>query len=227
MGGVYSVAFSRDGKHIVSGSGDNTIRLWDAGTGEPLWPLLGAQGHSFQSVAFSPDGQRVVSGSWEGAIQLWDVATGETQRAPLEGYLDSVGSVAVRSDGTDIVSRSQDRTIYPFDALAIREHDLQRFIRFSIHPGQHLVDTTALIDDITDPAQNESALPVRIREDDRWTVIGPKERLLFWVPPTYNHRWDDPRLRWIIPVPDATPLDLSHMAHGLSWESCYRRHADV
>jgi len=60
---VFSVAFSPDGRHIVSGSLDKTIRLWDAQTGGQVANPLQGHTDSVWSVAFSPDGRHIVSGS--------------------------------------------------------------------------------------------------------------------------------------------------------------------
>jgi len=72
------VAFSPDGKQIVSGSRDTDVRRWDAATGQQLLPAL--EGHTgwVNSVAFSPDGKQIptlrVSENWlvEGTTNvLW------------------------------------------------------------------------------------------------------------------------------------------------------------
>ncbi|KAG9089549.1 POC1 centriolar protein A, partial [Ceratobasidium sp. UAMH 11750] len=72
-GWVYSVAYSPDGAYIVSGSDDNTIRIWDAHTGQSVGQPL--QGHTsvVSSVAFSPDGAYIVSSSEDQTVRIWDV----------------------------------------------------------------------------------------------------------------------------------------------------------
>ena len=93
------MAFSPDGKRIVSGSGDNTVRLWDADTGQPIGePLTGHTG-AVTSVAFSPDGKRIASGSGDNTVRLWDADTGQPIGEPLTGHTDAVTSVAFSPDG--------------------------------------------------------------------------------------------------------------------------------
>ena len=69
-GDVNSVAYSPDGTKIISGSKDETVKIWDANTGECLKTL---EGHSsnVRSVAFSPDGKRIISGSDDKTVKIW------------------------------------------------------------------------------------------------------------------------------------------------------------
>ncbi|MEV6325452.1 TIR domain-containing protein, partial [Nocardia sp. NPDC051787] len=82
---IRDVAFSPDGKRIVSGSHDKTLRLWDAATGQPIGPPLTGHTDVVQSVGFSPDGKRIVSGSHDKTLRLWDGATGQPIGPPLTG----------------------------------------------------------------------------------------------------------------------------------------------
>ena len=61
----------REEKKVVSGSWDQTVRIWDAVTGECEQTL---QGHSdwVSSASFSPDGTKVVSGSEDQTVRIWD-----------------------------------------------------------------------------------------------------------------------------------------------------------
>ena len=65
------MAFSPDGKRIVSSSGDSTLKFWDAESGQEMLTLKG-HSSSVRSVSFSPDGKRIVSGSFDKTVKIWD-----------------------------------------------------------------------------------------------------------------------------------------------------------
>jgi len=108
-GTVSSIAFSPDGKVMVSGSLDKSIKLWNAGSGRLLRTLTGHSG-VVSSVAFSPDGRTTVSGSSEGILRFWDVASGRLLRT-LNGHSDEILSIAFSPDGETAVSGSLEGTI--------------------------------------------------------------------------------------------------------------------
>ncbi|KAF6806138.1 hypothetical protein CPLU01_15929 [Colletotrichum plurivorum] len=105
--GVLSVAFSRDGRQLASGSYDNTVKLWDTATGQCQQTL---EGHSnyVRSVAFSPDGRQLASGSHDNTVKLWDTATGQCQQT-LEGHshssFENVFEVAIQEPTGDLMGQ--------------------------------------------------------------------------------------------------------------------------
>ncbi|MYF40699.1 MAG: T9SS type A sorting domain-containing protein [Rhodothermaceae bacterium] len=128
---VLSVAFSADGTQLVSGSNDNTIRLWDVATGQEFLRFIGHVS-AVNSVVFSPDGTQLASGSNDWSLRLWDVATGQQVRR-FEGHPGPVNSVVFSPDGTQLASGSDDHTVRLWDVAT--EEELRRFDRhvFDVH----------------------------------------------------------------------------------------------
>jgi len=69
---VVTASFSPDGGRIVTGSDDNTARVWDAASGSSLHVLEG-HANSVITASFSPDGARIVTGSWDNTSRVWNV----------------------------------------------------------------------------------------------------------------------------------------------------------
>ena len=121
---VKSVAFDPQGRRIVSGSDDKTMRVWDAATGAELLCLRGHK-WSVMSVAFDFQGRRIVSGLGDKTVRIWDAATGaELHR--LGGHAGWVVSVAFDPQGRRIVSGSGDGMVRVWDAATGAELDCLR-----------------------------------------------------------------------------------------------------
>jgi WD40 repeat protein len=93
-GRVTSVTFSQDGNQVISGSVDNTIRIWKVTTHKVEAELQGHTGEAM-SVAFSQEGNQVVSGSFDKTVWIWNVMTEK-----VEAKKDSSQVVSVMGDNT-------------------------------------------------------------------------------------------------------------------------------
>lgn len=175
--GVLSAVFSADGRHVLSATGDEYVRLWDVATGECVRTFgrdpgkfgSGGVGAHVASVALSPDGRLGLwegRGDWHPGIEwgecrlfLWNMATGRSVRAlggPPQG---TVTSTAFSPDGRLAVSAATDGTMNIWDVAAAA--------RPPIGAG-------------TFGRRAERVTSVAIAADGRWALAGWDRRLVLW-----------------------------------------------
>lgn len=145
---IKQIAFSPDGKWIVTASVDSTARVWEASTGRSIAILQGHTG-SVNSANFSPDGAWVVTASDDGTARIWKVSTGQTL-IELRGHTREVLSATFSTDGKLVVTSSRDNTARVWKSntgqsmTELRGHtDIVRSAAFSLN-GERVV--TASLD---------------------------------------------------------------------------------
>lgn len=104
VGEVHAVAVTADGRRVVSGSSDKTLRVWDLETGESR--VLSGHAGTVLALALTPDGHWAVSGSSDKTLRIWDLDTGDSQI--FSGHAESVNAVSVTPDGRRVLSASLD-----------------------------------------------------------------------------------------------------------------------
>jgi len=167
---IYSLDFSHDGAHIVSGSADKTARIWDMNTHESKVLTIDDDPNidsGVTSVAISPDARFVAAGSLDTVVRIWEVATGMMVDC-LRGHGDSVYSVAFTPDGKGLVSGSLDKTLKYWELNTAIENAGKTGERF----GKCVLDFIG---------HEDYVLCVAISHDGQWVVSGSKDRgVRFW-----------------------------------------------
>ena len=120
---IYSISYSPCGKFIVSGSGDSSVKLWDASSGQLVRAFDSStdpeMDSSITSVRFSPCGRFIAAGSLDKSIRIWKMDASKLLHIVPEAHADSVYSVAFSQDGSLLLSAGLDRVInvWNFDTV--------------------------------------------------------------------------------------------------------------
>jgi WD40 repeat protein/serine/threonine protein kinase len=111
---VIGVAFSPDGRRIASASADQTVKVWDAGTGREMFTLKG-HAEAVNRVAFSPDGRRIASAGLDQTVKVWDAEAGQ-ETLTLKGLTFRYSGVMFSPDGRRIASAGSGLTVKIWDS---------------------------------------------------------------------------------------------------------------
>ena len=164
---VTSVGFSPDGQQTVSGSGDKTICVWNAITGEVVAGPFSGHTDGVTSVGFSPDGKQIVSGSFDQTIRLWIATGGLMAIGPLAGHTHLVRSMGFSLDGQKTVP-SIDKSIHLLDS---KQESLLTLTQVSF----------------TDQS---------VISADGW-IYGSEGKLLIWIPVLHRANLHRPSNVWV------------------------------
>jgi WD40 repeat protein len=120
-GAVVGLTFSPDGKVLVTGAYDNTIRFWSFAGGQFAQQReLHGHGDRPEFLAFSADGKRLASQAWDGTLRLWDCDTGNGQIL-FQGPAGTCGRVCFIPEGNRFASDHLDGSLRLWDAATGKE----------------------------------------------------------------------------------------------------------
>jgi WD40 repeat protein len=141
---VADLSFSPEGHHIVIAHNDQTARVWDIVTGQPVTPPLKHEG-AINRARFSPDGEMVVTASEDRTVRVWDAATGEPITPPLS-HGGRVHDATFSPDSRRLVTASLDDGTATVWELPSDERQVEDLLDLAHLLSTHRIDdTTGLV----------------------------------------------------------------------------------
>jgi WD40 repeat protein len=157
-GSVEALAISDDGRTLISGAADWSLRIWDVAAGRVVKTLTGHSG-PILCVAVAPDGRRAISGSEDRTIRVWDMEDSRILHV-FRQYMGAVRGVALSPDGQAVACISEDRAVRIWqlttgtDRRVFTAHSHQARAIAWMPDGRHLVfspgDETVVVLDVAE-----------------------------------------------------------------------------
>ena len=111
---INTLAASLDGKVLVTGSKDKTVRVWEVASGKQTWSFQGHLGW-VTAVAIRPDGKQIASGGEDGSVRLWPLAEADEHRAAIDAGAP-LWTAAFSPDGMKLAAAGADKIVRVYDA---------------------------------------------------------------------------------------------------------------
>ena len=115
---ITGLAFTPDGKHLLSSAMDQTLRLWDVATGAEVRQFKGHEA-GVTGMALAPDGKTVATASQDQTVRVWDVATGTEQRSLAAGAI--VHGIAFAPDGKSLSAAVEGGSVFVWETATGKE----------------------------------------------------------------------------------------------------------
>ncbi len=144
-GAVADADLSPDARWLVTGSWDQSAKIWDAATGAAVRKLDGVHKGYINSVQFSPSGEQVLTASDDGTARLWYAASGEPVEPAFVGHEGRVRQARFNGDGSRVVTSSHDKTARIWDAKTGAEQQILRGHEWAVLCGEFSYDGALVI----------------------------------------------------------------------------------
>ncbi|EGN94771.1 hypothetical protein SERLA73DRAFT_162851 [Serpula lacrymans var. lacrymans S7.3] len=208
--GVRSVGFSPDGKKVVSGSRDKTVRIWDATSGQLVADPLEGHTSDVTSVGFSPDGTKVVSGSLDCTVRIWDAISAQLMSVFSQGRNHWVTSIAISPNATERASGSESHTM--------ETHTTWRGELVELYGG-HSQATSVFPPAVPLDWERHTGLP-NFSGWISYEMANMHPLLMHWIPPDLRPYWCRPEALVVIGRRDSVHVSYEHFVYGSNWTAC-------